>query len=88
MACNNNSGKFLLGILIGAAAGAAAAYFSDRSRRERFVDEVGSRVDRARDSLVEGYYEAKERYNEYRNRVSNTTSQMLSDVQQELDDLD
>lgn len=88
MACKNNNGKFLLGILIGAAAGAAAAYFSDRSRRERFADEVGSRVDRARDSLVEGYYEAKDRYNEYRNRMGSSTSQLLSDVQQELDDLD
>lgn len=88
MASNNNSGKFLLGLLIGAAAGAAAAYFSDRSRRERFADEVGSRVDRARDSLVEGYYEAKDRYNEYRNRMGSNTSQLLSDVQQELEDLD
>ena len=88
MACTNNNGKFLLGLLLGAAAGAAAAYFSDRNRRERFADEVGSRVDRARDSIVEGYYEAKDRYNEYRNRLSSSSSQLLSDVQQELDDLD
>lgn len=88
MACNNNNGKFLLGMLIGAAAGAAAAYFADREKRERFADEVGSRVDKARDSLVEGYYEAKDRYNEYRHRLGNRTEQLLSDVQQELEDLD
>lgn len=88
MACNNNKGNFLVGLLIGAAAGAAAAYFSDRNKRERFADEFGSRVDRARNSIVEGYYDAKDRYNEYRNRLSSNTEQLLSDVQQELDDLD
>lgn len=88
MACNNNGGKFLFGLILGAVAGAAAAYFSDRSKRERFADELGSRVDRARDSIVEGYYEAKDRYNQYRNRLSDSTEQMLSDIQQELDDLD
>lgn len=88
MACNNNGGKFIFGLLLGAVAGAAAAYFSDRNKRERFADEFGDRVDRARDSIVEGYYEAKDRYNEYRNRLTNSTDQMLSDIQQELNDLD
>lgn len=88
MASNNNNGKFLFGLLLGAAAGAAAAYFADRNKRERFADELGSRVDRARDTLVEGYYEAKDRYNEYRNRLSTSSEQLLSDIQHELEDLD
>lgn len=88
MACQNSNGKFLLGLLVGAAAGAVAAYFADKNRRERFTEEVSSRVDKARDSIVEGYYEAKDRYNQYRNRLSSDTNQLLSDVQQELDDLD
>lgn len=88
MACNKGGGKFFLGLLLGAAAGAAAAYFADRNKREQFAEELGSRVDKARDSLVEGYYEARDRYNEYRGRLSNSADQMLSDIQQELDDLE
>ena len=55
--CSN--GNFFLGVLIGAAAGAAAAYFSDRRKREAFSDNFSSSVERARDSIVEGYYEAR-----------------------------
>ncbi len=88
MARNDNNGKFVFGLLLGALAGAAAAYFSDRKKRECFAEEVSSRVDRARDSVVEGYYEAKDRYNEYKGRLSANTEQLLADVQEELDDLD
>lgn len=87
MARQNDNGKFLFGLLIGAAAGLAAAYFADRNRRERFTDEVSSTLDKARDSIVEGYYEAKDRYQQYRNRLSSNANQLLSDVQQELNDL-
>ena len=62
--CSN--GNFVLGILIGAAAGAAAAYFSDR---------------RARDSIVEGYYEAKDRYNRYRNKLTEETNDLLDEIE-------
>lgn len=88
MACSNGGGKFALGILIGAALGAAAAYFADRNKRERFADDFSSTVDKARDSLVEGYYEAKDRYQQYRNRLAGNTEQLLADVREELNDLD
>lgn len=88
MAGSNSGGKFALGLLIGAAVGAAAAYFADRSRRERFADDFSSTVDRARDSIVEGYYEAKDRYSQYRNRLAGDTEQLISEARKELSDLD
>lgn len=88
MACQNNNGKFFLGLLIGAVGGALAAYFSDRSKRESFANDFSSTLDRTRDSLVEGYYEAKDRYNEYRNRLSNASADIVAEVQKEVDDLD
>lgn len=87
MACNN-SGKFALGLIIGGIIGAAAAYFSDKEKRERFGDDFSSTVDRTRDRLVEGYYEARDRYQQYRSRLSSETEQLIADVSQELDDLD
>lgn len=83
-----SNGRFALGLLIGAAVGAAAAYFADRKKRERFVEDFSSTVDRARDTIVEGYYEAKDRYNHYRNRLAGDTERLLTDVRQELNDLD
>ena len=49
---------------------------------------LSSTLDRTRDSLVEGYYEAKDRYNEYRNRLSNRSADIIADVQREVEDLD
>ena len=77
--CSN--GNFVLGILIGAAAGAAAAYFSDRRNREAFADNFSSSVERARDSIVEGYYEAKDRYNRYRNKLTEETNDLLDEIE-------
>lgn len=88
MACSRGGGRFALGLLIGAAVGAAAAYFADRGRREKFADDFSSTVDRARDTLVEGYYEAKDRYQQYRNRLTGDTEQLIADVREELNDLD
>lgn len=87
MANSNGGGKFALGLLIGAAVGAAVAYFSDRSKRERFADDFSCTVDRARDSIVEGYYEAKDRYDRYRKRLSHETEELLSEVRDEINDL-
>lgn len=88
MANSNAGGKFALGLLIGAAVGAAVAYLSDRNKRETFVDDLSSKVDRARDGLVEGYYEARNRYNQYRSRLATTTEELMADVREELNDLD
>lgn len=78
--CSN--GNFFLGLLIGLAGGAAAAYFSDRRKREVFSDNVSSAVERTRDSIVEGYYEAKERYQRYRNRLTEETNDLLDEVEE------
>ena len=78
---NCSKGNFLLGLLLGAAAGAAAAYFSDRRHREVFADNVSSTVERARDSIVEGYYEAKERYNRSRNRLTDEANDLLEEIE-------
>ena len=88
MACQNNNGKFFLGLLIGAVGGALATYFAERNKRESFANDLSSTLDRTRDSLVEGYYEAKDRYNEYRNRLSNRSADIIADVQREVEDLD
>ena len=73
--CSN--GNFLLGLFVGLAGGAAAAYFSDRRKREVFSDNVSSAVERTRDSIVEGYYEAKERY---RNKLTDEAQDLLDEI--------
>ena len=78
---NCSKGNFLLGVLLGAAAGAAAAYFSDRHRREAFADNFSSSMERARDSIGEGYYEAKERYNRYRNKLTEEANDLLEEIE-------
>ena len=76
----SSSGNFFLGLLLGAAAGAAAAYFADRNKREAFSENFSSGVERARDSIVEGYYEAKNRYNLYRNKLTEETNDLLDEI--------
>lgn len=87
MACND-SGKFAFGLILGGIIGAAVAYFSDRDKRDRFSEDLSSTVDRTRDRLVEGYYEAKDRYQQYRQRLSSDTEQLIAEVREELDDLE
>ncbi|KGN67717.1 YtxH domain-containing protein [Porphyromonas sp. COT-239 OH1446] len=84
----NSNGRFALGLLIGAALGAAAAYFSDRNRREKFADDLSCTFDKAKDGLVESYYEAKDRYHNYRNKLVNSTEELLDEVRDELKELD
>lgn len=88
MANSNGSGKFALGLLLGAVFGAVAVYLSDKNKRETLVDDLSSTVDRTRDSLIEGYYEAKNRYNEYRERISGNADRLIAEVREELEDLD
>jgi len=35
----------------------------------------------ARDSIVEGYYEAKDRYNRYRNKLTEETNDLLDEIE-------
>ncbi len=76
--------KFGLGVAIGAAIGAAIAYFADKEKRDNFVDSVSSAADKARDSVVEGYYEAKEKYYKYRDKLKRESSQILDDMSNRL----
>ena len=80
--------KFGLGIAIGVALGAAIAYFSDREKRNSFVDDVMTTADKARDSVVEGYYEAKAKYNQYRNKLKKEIQEVEEDINLSAGDLD
>ena len=48
---------------------------------EAFADNFSSSVERARDSIVEGYYEAKDRYNRYRNKLTEETNDLLDEIE-------
>ncbi len=72
--------KLFLGLIIGAAAGAVATYLSDRKRREEFLEGVTDLSGKAQDSLVDAYYKAKEQYNEYRNKLSNATEEIVEEI--------
>ena len=50
-------------------------------KREAFSDNFSSSVERARDSIVEGYYEAKDRYNRYRNKLTEETNDLLDEIE-------
>ena len=79
--------KFGLGIAIGVALGAAIAYFSDKEKRNSFVDDVMTTADKARDSVVEGYYEAKAKYNQYRNKLKKEIQEVEEDINLSAGDL-
>ena len=80
--------KFGLGIAIGVDLGDAIAYFSDKEKRNSFVDDVMTTADKARDSVVEGYYEAKAKYNQYRNKLKKEIQEVEEDINLSAGDLD
>ena len=80
--------KFGLGIAIVVALGAAIAYFSDKEKRNSFVDDVMTTADKARDSVVEGYYEAKAKYNQYRNKLKKEIQEVEENIDLSAGDLD
>ena len=80
--------KFGLGIAIGVALGAAIAYFSDKEKSNSFVDDVMTTADKARDSVVEGYYEAKAKYNQYRNKLKKEIQEVEENIDLSAGDLD
>ncbi len=86
---SSSSGKFSLGLLLGAALGAAAVYFSDKEKRERFSDDLSDGlnrakegVDRAKDSLVERYYEAKDRYIKCGEELEEETEELINEIEE------
>ncbi len=82
----NSSGKFTLGLLLGAAAGVIATYFSDKDKRERFSEDFTEGVERAKDSLLENYEEAKVQYQKACKRLKKQTDELLEGAE-ELDEL-
>lgn len=72
-----------MGIALGVAAGIAAAYFSSKDRRTRFVEDLRSTADRTRDSLLDGYYEARDRYYDYRNRLKDEVEEFNEELDEE-----
>lgn len=86
MANSDGGSKFALGLLLGAAVGAAIAYFSDKSKRERFSDDFSSTVDRARDGMIERYYDVRDRYHQYKGNLQDTAAEVLDDVREEIAD--
>ncbi len=82
----NSTGKFTLGLLLGAAAGFVATYFSDKDKRDRFSEDFSEGVERAKDTLLDNYEEAKVRYEKARKRLMKETEELLDEVG-ELEDL-
>ncbi|WP_329905060.1 YtxH domain-containing protein [Porphyromonas pogonae] len=80
----NSNGKFAIGVAVGALIGAVAAYFSDRNKRERFVDDMSCTADKVKDSVVEGYYDAKDKYMKYRNKLVKDTEDLIDEIEDEL----
>lgn len=77
--------KFGLGIAIGMAVGAAIAYLADKDKREDLLDSVSTAADKARDSVVEGYYEAKEKYYKYRDRLKKEGARIMDSIDTRMD---
>lgn len=73
----SKSSKVTLGVAIGIAIGAAIAYLSDRERREELYDTLSTSADRGRDALVEGYYEAKDKFYTYRDRLRKRSEEFI-----------
>ncbi len=71
-----NGAKFGLGLIIGAAIGATLAYLSDKEKRDDLLDNLSTATDKAKDGLITGYYEAKEKYLEYKDKICKETSKL------------
>lgn len=60
MGCNNHSGaKFVLGMLVGSAIGAAIAYLSDENRRNQLIDDMSDTADKVKSNVKDAYYEGR-----------------------------
>ena len=83
----NNTGRFALGAPIGLLVGSLVTYFSDGDKRKGFAKTVGETADKAKDSVVEGYYEAKSRYEMYRDKLKKNLSNAKDDAEDLIDDV-
>ena len=78
----NNSSKFALGSAIGIAIGTAIGYLLNRDNRRQLVDNVRGVADKTRDSVVEGYYDAKEKYYELRDKLKREGADFVDDAEE------
>lgn len=76
-----------LGIAIGVAVGFGIAYFMDKEKRDSFMRDLRSTADRTKDSLLDNYYEAKEKYYSYRNKLKRDVEDFVDDVEDMGEDL-
>lgn len=82
------SGKDLcIGIIIGAALGAAVAYLSNEKRRNDLCDDIKDFSDKAQDSLVDAYNKAKSQYGKYKRKLQNKTEDFASEVESRVEEV-
>lgn len=81
-----NSGQFFLGAAIGFVAGALVSYFLDKENRTAFAKQVNDTADKAKESVIEGYYEAKERYEKYRDALKKSAEKIGNNVEDFIED--
>lgn len=82
---SNNSGlKFLFGLAVGTAVGATLAYFSDKERRNRFIENVSEKADRATDGIKDAYYEGRIRTRKIGRDLSRRWADFRSDASEVL----
>ena len=77
--------KIGVGAAVGVAVGFAIAYFLDKEKREDFVEGFRNTTQKTKDSIVDGYYEARDRYNEYRNKLKREWGNMRGHAEEEIE---
>lgn len=84
---NNKTGlKVLIGVALGTAVGACIAYFSDDEKRNRFIDDLSDRAERAGDELKDAYYEGRIRARKAGRDISRKFADVKSDAQSAIND--
>lgn len=86
MSNNRNGLKVLIGVALGTAIGACIAYFSDEEKRNRFIDDLSDKTERARDELKDAYYEGRIRARKAGRDFSRKFADVKGDAQSAIND--